>query len=344
MKSGRRPRTTATALVAAASMLLVGCGNSGQDAKPGESGVTPIKVAFISGGTIDIIWEVAKEKDFFTKEGLKPEFVKFTSGPALGAAVSSGSVDVGMGAAAASFGLIKSGGKLVVLDDYAQRLNLLIAVKKDKYPAAADAAFPDNVKALKGLKIGVPALGAAGQQFVTVALRSAGVDPAEVTFIATGDVSTAQAALKQGRVDALVLAKASLTSMQAAGIETVTAFSALDAPKTGAGAGLGQALQVVDTTSQNFKKDHPEALKSYCKAMKSAAAWAQDSKNDDAVSAIVAKSLSLPADKAKEVWVHDKPTFSDTLPASVWDAQPEWVTGPGGKPAYNTAVFSGCGS
>ncbi|MBL8176952.1 MAG: ABC transporter substrate-binding protein [Bryobacterales bacterium] len=60
----------------------------------------------------------------------------------------------------------------------------------------------EGYAALRGAKIGVPALGAAAHQLLDYLLRKHGIDPAEVTPIAIGTASRAAAAMERGIVDA----------------------------------------------------------------------------------------------------------------------------------------------
>ncbi len=306
----------------------------------GTAPLTPIKIGIFPGNTSSSIWVIADQQGFYAREGLKAQFVNFSNGPALAAAVVSGSVDVAYGASSVSFDLAKQSSKLVVLGDFAEYMNWNIIVAKDKATSSVAAGFPANVKSLKGLKIGVTALGGVVNKFVLALFESAGVAPGDVTLIATGASNTAIPALKNGRVDGLA-AVVSLQDLQHQGIAAVTVVDA--GIKDNAGPVGTGALGILDTTSRAFMEKDPATLNKYCKAMIATVAWAQDPANYDAVSQLVAKQLNIPPALAAEELKHDLVSYTNTLPEAVWNAQPKWVTGGGNVPTYHDTVHASCG-
>ena len=109
--------------------------------------------------------------------------------------------------------------------DFAEYINWGIVVAKDKASSSVSAGFPANVKSLKGLKIGVAALGGVAEKFVLAVLESAGLKPGDVTMIAVGAANTAIPALKNGRVDALA-AIVSQQTLKDKGVDAVTVVDA----------------------------------------------------------------------------------------------------------------------
>ncbi len=107
--------------------------------------LTPIRIGWIPDPNVGLY--MAWQKNYFEKHGLKPEFIKFISGPTMFSALESGSVDVvdvGLGAAVV--------GK-------AQGIDLkLIAVAVDVSPSnvlVAQADFPvGSPKDLRGKRVG----------------------------------------------------------------------------------------------------------------------------------------------------------------------------------------------
>ena len=146
------------------------------------------------------------------------------------------------------------------------------------------------MRSLKGLKIGVTALGGVVNKFVVALLQSAGVSMSDVTLIATGASNTAIPALKNGRVDALA-AVVSPQDLQRQGVDGVVVVDA--GIKGNAGPAATNVLGVLDTTSRSFMQNDPATLNKYCKAMIEAVTWAQNPANFDAVAQIVAKQLGI---------------------------------------------------
>jgi NitT/TauT family transport system substrate-binding protein len=303
-------------------------------------GLTTIKIGIYPGNTASTTWVIADQKGFFAREGLQARFVDFAGGPALAAAVVSGSVDVAGGASAVSFAVARQSNNLVVLSDYAGYINWGIVVAKDKATSSVAAGFPANVKSLKGLKIGVAALGGVANKFVLSVLESADLKPSDVTMIAVGAAGTAIPALKNGRVDALA-AIVSEAALKEKGVDAVTVVDA--GVKGNAGPAASNILGLFDTTSRSFVQKDPATLNKYCKAMIEAGAWEQDPANFDEVSQIMAKQLHIPHSLATEEMKHDLVSFTNSIPEAVWKAQPAWITGTGNIPSYQDTTFASCG-
>lgn len=331
----------ATVLVGA---LIAGCSSNGKASSaststPGSSApLTTVKIGIFPGNTSSSVWVIADQKGFFAQQGVKPDFVDFTTGPALAAAVVSGSVDVAYGASSVSFDVARQSSKLEVLGDFVQYIAYPVVVAKDKATSTASAGFPANVKSLKGLKIGVTSIGGIVNKYMDAVLQSAGVSPSDVTYIATGTVESAILALKNGRVDAL--AANPPQTIQQAGVDAVEVINPDIAGNAGPAA--TKALGELDTTSQSFMQSHASTLNKYCKAMIQAVSWTKDPANMNAASQIVAQQLDISVPEARSELQDALPTFSSSLPASVWNSQPSWLTG-GNIPAYSSTVDPSCG-
>lgn len=300
--------------------------------------LTTVKIGIFPGNTSSSIWVIADQKGFFAQQGIKPEFVDFTTGPALAAAVVSGSVDTAYGASSVSFDIARQSANLVVLGDFVQYIAYPVVVAKAKASSSFTAGFPANVKSLKGLKIGVTAIGGIVNKYMDAILQSAGVSPSDVTYIATGTVESAILALKNGRVDAL--AANPPQTLQQAGVDAVEVVN--PSVKGNAGPAAENALGELDTTSRSFMQSHAATLQKYCKAMIQSVSWTEDPANFAAAAQIVASQLDISTSEAQSELKDALPTFASTLPQSVWTSQPAWLTG-GVTPAYSSTVDSSCG-
>jgi NitT/TauT family transport system substrate-binding protein len=297
-----------------------------------------VKIGIFPGNTSSSVWVIADQKGFFAKQGLKADFVNFTTGPALAAAVVSGSVDVAYGASSVSIDVAKQSSKLKVLGDFVQYIAYPVVVAKDKATSSASAGFPANVRSLKGLTIGVTSLGGIVNKYMDAILQSAGVSPDDVTYLATGTVESAILALKNGKVGAL--AANPPQTIAKAGVDAVEVVN--PSIKGNAGPAATNALGELDTTSTSFQQKHGATLTKYCKAMRAAVAWTTDPGNLDAASAIVAKQLDISTDEAQSELKDALPTYASDLPQSVWESQPSWLTG-GSIPSYSSVVDNSCG-
>ena len=327
--------TLASVAVFAAATMPANADSAASDAS------TTIKIGIYPGNISSTPWIVADEKGFFAEQGLKADIIKFNNGPALAAGVVSGSVDVAYGASSVSFDVARQSSKLLVLNDFAEFINWQVIVIKDKATSSATAGFPENVKSLKGLRIGLPSLGGVVNKFVVALLKAGGLSTDDVTIIAVGAPNTAVPALKNGRVDALA-AVVSLQDLQRQGMEGVTV---VDAGIPGnAGSTMTDVLGVIDTTSRAFMEKDPATLNKYCKAMTKAITWMKDPANRDAAADVLAKQVGISKDLALEELHDSLPAFHDSVPESVWNSQPDWITGGGDDiPTYKDTVYASCG-
>ena len=99
--------------------------------------------------------ELAVEKGFFKEAGIDAKTVTVAHGPAAVTALASGSVDVATNAPEVFLALAGKGQSLKLIAGQTRQLGVFAARPGLDVPAS----FPDSVRALKGKKIGVTALG-----------------------------------------------------------------------------------------------------------------------------------------------------------------------------------------
>ncbi len=298
---------------------------------------TTVKIGIFAGDG-SAPWEIADQQGFFAKQGIKAEFVNFTSGPAIVAALLSGSVDVGEGTSGAVYQVVRQSPQVTVLNDFSQTNYTVIVVNSSKATSSVSAGYPANVKSLKGLKIGVPALGSQLQNLITGVLQNAGLSAGDVTFIATGGLSTIIAALKNNRIDAQPVTWATVALLKKAGLSITPV---IDVAQPGnAGPGFSKGLFTFDLASTSFASSNSGLLGKYCTAMRDAVNWAKSPANLTSVSGIVAKLDGVTAAGIQPIWPKVTPTYTTSLTESAWSSQPSWVTGGGTIPAYSKSVTS----
>lgn len=334
---------TAVAGVMAAG-LLAACGSSASDddGAKGDNGAGVVRVAIGKVGIIGTLpWALADKGGFFEKNGIKIEYVYIDSGPAAVAALTSGTADSGAAGVAVAIPVLNQSKKLTVLGGTSSTVSNTLFVLADKATDDMAAPFPQNVKALKGRKIGVSALGSAAQQMVEGALKNAGIKPSDVTFIATGVGATQMAALSNGRVDAVYGDPSVMAAYAKQGVETtrVIDFASADS----AGPGAGNALLAVNVASTESKKQNPARFKSYCAALSEAVVWAKESKNETKVGEIVSNYLGIPADQGVPLWSDVKDTLTDGITEELWTGQPPWNLNGNPLPDFKTSVDPSCG-
>jgi NitT/TauT family transport system substrate-binding protein len=175
--------------------------SSSDSVVPEASGATGCKISVAFGLALGnssnpFAW-IGRDLGFFQKEGVDPDIISLNGDSARGdALLASGQLDVGI------FGLEK------VLDQAAAGTNLPeIAVynvqNKSQYEGIVNNDSPIQALAdLKGKKIGIPQLGATNETYVNAVIATVGLQPTDVTYVATGIGVPMGEALKSGQVDA----------------------------------------------------------------------------------------------------------------------------------------------
>jgi NitT/TauT family transport system substrate-binding protein len=144
---------------------------------------------------------VAKQLKLFEKHGVDVDLVYGTGIQAANIMIS-GSAEVGAFAVEHGVAVSAKGQdlKLLVLNQLLPPLSLI--VRNDIPTPNADKPYPQMVRDLKGLKIGISSAGASTDTTLQYLLREAGLDPKkDVSIIPVGDPNTMLAALKNGVID-----------------------------------------------------------------------------------------------------------------------------------------------
>jgi NitT/TauT family transport system substrate-binding protein len=145
---------------------------------------------------------VAKHLKLFEKHGIEVELV-YGTGIQVANIMISGSAEVGAFAVEHGVAVSSKGQdvKLLVLNQQVPPLGLI--VRKDVPTPNADKPYPQMIRDLKGLRIGISSAGASTDTTLQYLLREAGLDPKkDVNIVPVGDPGTMLAALKNGVVDA----------------------------------------------------------------------------------------------------------------------------------------------
>jgi ABC-type nitrate/sulfonate/bicarbonate transport system substrate-binding protein len=162
---------------------------------PAKAADAPIKMQIYQGGP-QILPLIAKERGFFTKNGITVELVTIQTGPQATNALLSGSVDIAILSPLNTASLLTKGEKLTAISGLQKVFVSLVGRK------GASTTWPDSLLQLKGKRIATLALGAAGQLICETALQAAGLKPTDYAFAATGTELGSGTALEQGAVDA----------------------------------------------------------------------------------------------------------------------------------------------
>ena len=189
------------------SLYLVGCGGS-----TSATNSMTLKVAQNSNAIDYFSLYVAQQENFIKDQGLTldPSPIPLMGNATkMTAAVESGAVDVAAGTITDAFTLSKVDSKIKLLGALSAAFTGYVVVSKSfeqQTGLTATSSLADKVNALRGKKVGVPALRSAMEGLLTYLFTTYGYnfqkDATEVNLGASNPV-TALGALRTGRVDAI---------------------------------------------------------------------------------------------------------------------------------------------
>lgn len=228
-------------------------------------------------------------KGMCEKHGLTCEVVPLASGPLAQSAAAAGSVDLIVSSADVMMQAVAAGNDLMILGT--QLLNNPYVFAVGTGVLAEGAKFPDNLKALKGKKIGVSGRGAATEMYAKALLAEAGIGPEDVSYIAVGVPATAFAAMHAKQVDAAL----TWDPAPAICLATKACAMAVDMRK-GEGPAAMRAMNggfVVWQARREYVEKNSAIIDAFLRGLAEATTWMRDPKNFAEVLEIGKKNLKL---------------------------------------------------
>jgi len=193
------------ALVAAAALVLAGCGGSADDDDTASTTET-IKLGMVPGGNFNSLAPIVAEAEgFFADQGLEVEVIDMAGGPQMVSAIASGGIDVMLNSPANGMIANAAGQQLVgVVAGFKTPAYTWIAAEDWPTPNA-DAGFPDVAKDFKGATVGVPVLASEIENVTRALAKDAGLDPdKDLKYVAIGAGAQAIGAFEADQVDIFV--------------------------------------------------------------------------------------------------------------------------------------------
>lgn len=224
---------------------------------------------------------VAVEEGFFQKRGLDVELKFIPLNSAIPAAIQSDSLQMGGPTPTVFLQSVDGGLDHVVVAGG----GVLSKTYTDLALVARAGSNIRNAQDLVGKKVGVPGLGALLHVTLRQWLKNNGVDHRKVTFIEAPFPQHADL-IKGGSIDAVVTAGPFMARILDSGTGYVASFYTTFLPE-----GLPT---VVHVAKRDWARAHPEAVKSFAKAVQEGTAFMLQPKNDTKVRAALAKYLRLP--------------------------------------------------
>ncbi|WP_173089161.1 NrtA/SsuA/CpmA family ABC transporter substrate-binding protein [Devosia sp. 1635] len=226
----------------------------------------------------------------FAELGVTLTHPEITSGAAQTQAIAAGELQIASVLGGTSAILARANGAdVAVIGTYAR--------SPKAYFIMAAAGGPTDIASLAGKKVAGPK-GTVLNQLLAAALAAEGLTLDDVEYI-NMDLPTARAALLAGQVDAVTLAGANATQVEAAGGHVIVDGEGLIAPTTVIG------------TSKAFAQAHPDYVAAYFKAHLEALAFLRD--EPEAAIAMAAEDQGLSVEEATKQlgWYDFDPRMTD---------------------------------
>ncbi len=265
-------------------------------------------VGYYPGALISLPALVANDQKFFEQNGLAVELVQIATGPAMTAAVSSGSVTFVNNSYDNLLVAVEKGLPVRAVAGSTVKVPFALISRKGLALPHAAEGYPGVIKDLVGKTWGVLALGVSVHFMEQALLTDAGYKVDDATFLAVGLPATARPALQRGTVD-VYLSVEPLPSIVAAKGEgsVIVDLAQNQGPKV---------FQDLDYNgwwaSTATLKDKPEIAQRFAKSLEDAYCWYSKPENLDRVVAIMQQHAAVPdlsADEYKAMVKRLLPTF-----------------------------------
>lgn len=251
---GRRPLAAAFVVGLAA---CGGCGGSGASDSGGDGNTLKVALATPSWNAGFSTFLLSQARGYFKDEGIDVQFTFPPSGTQAAQQVIAGGADVALVTPEpVIIGATKGTDLTYFATYYGDWIYSL---------ASVDGSGIDTVGDLKGKRVGVTDAASSGATFARTALKSAGVDPNDVTLVPIGVGAQQISAIKDGRVDALALWDTQYQLVKNAGIK-INDIAAPDARNSYGGGFIA---------SKSMLKSHTDLLTKFGRAFAKGVVLAQ---------------------------------------------------------------------
>lgn len=292
----RFSRATVCAIVLSAlAVIASACGTSTENTGAKSSAVSRYSLTMTEyAGTMYALPQVvAQDQGFFKTNHLRVTQVVAKNGPIAISALESGSAQV-IGTTFDHALLVDSkGGSMVEIVNENPNPELVVLVKKGIPTPHQSDGYPKALVDLKGLRVGVPALGGIVYDEAKTMLAGAGLSPSSVTLVAVG-ASTAAAALESGSVQAVFTYEPNVTRLLYANAAKIIV-------DTRNGSGPPQFHNWSEQAlfaDRSFAKAHPVEISDVRKAITQAIEWMKKPSNHSQLIKIVESLLNLNSTEA----------------------------------------------
>ncbi|UOR01931.1 ABC transporter substrate-binding protein [Leucobacter allii] len=281
-------RTALLAILAAASLALVGCTDSGAsesaegEATTAESGeLRQIRVASLPISD-QIALQVGIDEGIFEKHGLEVEVVPAQGGAQAIPALMSGDIQFAIGQPFGPFRAALQDLGVTVISNFSSSraegddVNAVVSLADSGIERPSDLA---------GKKVSVNSLGAAGDLTIKAAVDADGGDSSTIEFVEVA-FPDAQAQLEAGNIDAAWVPDPFMSQIAEEGNLVVSPYQAV----------LPGLTVLTNITTNELIESDPELVEDYAAAVAEALEFTEN--NDEAARAALVKHLDIPEEVA----------------------------------------------
>lgn len=260
-------------LIVALNLSFISCAkNSASTSTSSEDGtkeLVTLRLANLSVGLSSAYHQIGIEKGIFKKYGIDLQVINFAKGGAEATAgVASGQVDMGSYGTPILTGISKGLPIKIVAAPAVKKINFILVGKKGI----------TSVSDLKGKTVATGALGGGSHQSFLKILEGSGLKESDVKVVATGGADEYMI-LSSGKVEAVITSEPTVSKLVVDGVGTVLA-KAEDY--------YGKYEHSYVFASDDFIKNHPEAVTNFLKASREAYEYSKNNFEE-----LVAKGKTL---------------------------------------------------
>jgi ABC-type nitrate/sulfonate/bicarbonate transport system substrate-binding protein len=323
---------------AGSSSSPAAAGSSATSAPSSGTAPTVVKVACTpSMGLVPQAYMMKSGLD--VKNGIKLECINVTTAPQQGALLVAGGLDVTNLLPTNVYTFLDSGIPVVAFLPIQNGTSFDILVRKGFPLPDQGSGWQGVMRDLAKAKIGVPAIGAAGEDLAKGLFQQADVSTTSATYIATGAPATTIAALTNKSVDAAITFEPGISEAISQGVATQP-FSLIGGTGPASMSGWGGLLYA---TTKSYAAAHPTTLKEFEAAYEAALSWMTNPSNHSQVVQFAQTYLSVTPAVAESIVTHNLPSFSTdtTVLASRYDAEGDFFHTLGAtKKAWHVADYA----
>lgn len=248
--------------------------------------LTPLRVQIYQGLFINQSTLIAYYTGIFKKHGLDVTLIPIPSGPAVEAAVHSGSIEIGT-----------QDLDQTMINTHLQNLNFTTicgaegsyyqVVARPGFKIVGPQTYPEVMKNFVGKKLGVTALGADTFYFWEALFQAAGLPPDSGSYVATGVGQQSLSAVQHGLVDATMGFEPLTTAEAQTGSTIVLNLTKGDGPPET----RNVSPQLTYFVDKKYLAAHADTVTAFNEAILEAVRFQNDPKNFNAVVAAMKQAM-----------------------------------------------------